>query len=108
MAFDEPQMRVLFPVPFVTIRLDGFEELNRRLLGEIGERRKAEPGIDRSNRYGWHSALDFFDRAEPAHAELAGEIGRWSRPPPRSWFPICPPGWPRATRAGSTSARPTP
>ena len=74
MAFDEPEVRVLFPVPFVTIRLEGSEELNRRLLDEIGERRKAEPGVDRSNRYGWHSALDFFDRSEPAHASLAGEI----------------------------------
>lgn len=74
MAFDEPQMRVLFPVPFVTIRLDGFEALNPRLLGEIGERRKNEPSVERSNQYGWHSAIDFFDRAEPAHAELAREI----------------------------------
>ena len=74
MAFDDPQVRLLFPVPFATIRLDGSEALNRRLLAEIGERRKSEPGIDRSNRYGWHSALDFFDRPEPAHAELAGEI----------------------------------
>ena len=74
MAFDEPEVRVLFPVPFATIRLNGFEELNSRLLAEIAERRESEPGIDRSNRYGWHSKLDFFDRAEPAHRELAGEI----------------------------------
>lgn len=74
MAFDEPEVRVLFPVPFVTIRIQGAEALNPRLLAEIEQRRKAEPGIDRSNRYGWHSALDFFDRPEPAHAELAREI----------------------------------
>ena len=74
MAFDEPDVRVLFPVPFVTIRLKGSQELNPRLLEEIDRRRKDEPGIDRSNRYGWHSALDFFDRTEPVHAELAGEI----------------------------------
>lgn len=74
MAFDEPEVRVLFPVPFATIRLQGFEKLNSRLLGEIAERRKSEPGIDRSNRYGWHSKQDFFDRTEPAHLELAGEI----------------------------------
>lgn len=74
MAFDQPEIRALFPVPFATIRLDGAEALNRRLLGEIGERRKAEPGLDRSNRLGWHSQLDFFDRSEPAHAELAREI----------------------------------
>jgi uncharacterized protein (TIGR02466 family) len=74
MAFDEPEVRVLFPVPFVTIRLQGAETLNPRLLAEIEQRRKVEPGIDRSNRYGWHSALDLFDRREPAHAQLAREI----------------------------------
>jgi uncharacterized protein (TIGR02466 family) len=74
MAFDEPEVRVLFPVPFVTIRLNGFEDLNSRLLAEIAKRRKSEPGIDRSNRYGWHSKIDFFDRSEPAHAELGTEI----------------------------------
>ena len=74
MAFGEPEVRVLFPVPFVTIRLQDAEKLNSSLLAEIATRRKSEPGIDRSNRYGWHSAIDFFERAEPAHAELAQEI----------------------------------
>jgi len=74
MAFDEPEIRVLFPVPLVTVRIQGADELNARLLDEIAQRQTKEPGIDRSNRYGWHSALDFFDRTEPAHAELAAEI----------------------------------
>lgn len=74
MAFDEPDVRLLFPVPFVTVRLKGADKLNRRLLAEIAERRTKEPGVDRSNRNGWHSALDFFDRPEPAHAELAREL----------------------------------
>lgn len=74
MAFSEPEVRVLFPVPLVTIRLDGADELNRRLLGEVDRRRTSEPGLDRSNRYGWHSALDLFDRPEPAHTQLAREI----------------------------------
>ena len=74
MAFDEPEVRVLFPVPFITIRLQGAEELNPRLLQEIGARRKKERGLDRSNRNGWHSDLDFFARSEPAHARLAKEI----------------------------------
>lgn len=74
MAFSEPEVRVLFPVPLVDIRLDGSDELNRRLLREIGQRQKSEQGLDRSNRYGWHSALDLFNRSEPAHAELAREI----------------------------------
>lgn len=74
MAFDEPDVRVLFPVPFVTIRLQGADQLNSRLLKEIEKRRTEEPGLDRSNRYGWHSHLDFFERGEPAHSELASEI----------------------------------
>ena len=74
MAFGEPEVRVLFPVPLVTIRLDDAVALNQRLLEEIADRQAAEPGIDRSNRYGWHSALDFFGRTEPVHAELAREI----------------------------------
>lgn len=74
MAFDEPDVRVLFPVPLLTIGLHGFERLNPRLMKEIAARRQAEPGIDRSNRYGWHSANDLFDRTEPAHRELAAEL----------------------------------
>ena len=30
--------------------------------------------MTRSNRYGWHSALDLFERTEPAHAQLTREI----------------------------------
>jgi uncharacterized protein (TIGR02466 family) len=74
MPFAEPEIRTMFPVPLVNVRLQDAESLNERLLGEIAERRKVEPGIDRSNRYGWHSAVDLFERPEPAHAELAGEI----------------------------------
>jgi uncharacterized protein (TIGR02466 family) len=74
MPFDDPDVRVLFPVPLLTIRLKGFERLNKRLVGEIAKRRRTEKGIGRSNRYGWHSATDLFDRTEPAHAELAKEI----------------------------------
>src|SRR5688572_16260087 len=74
MAFEDPEVRVLFPVPFVTIRLKNFEALNRRLMVEIRERQSAEPGLERSNRYGWHSDVDLFDRREPAHRELAGEL----------------------------------
>lgn len=74
MVFDEPEVRVMFPVPLVTVRLKDSESLNRGLLQEIAARRKGEPGIDRSNRYGWHSALDLFERGEPAHAELAAEL----------------------------------
>ena len=74
MPFQDPEVRVLFPVPLLTIRLDGSEALNRRLLAEIAKRRESEPGVRRSNRRGWHSAPDLFERTEPAHAELVREI----------------------------------
>jgi hypothetical protein len=71
MAFGEPDVHVMFPVPLVTVRLTGCEALNAKLLGEIERRREGEEGIERSNRYGWHSAVDLFERTEPGHAELA-------------------------------------
>lgn len=74
MAFQEPEVRVMFPVPLVTVQLKNAPSLNRRLLAEIAKRRKAEPGVDKSNRYGWHSESDLFQRTEPAHAELAKEL----------------------------------
>lgn len=74
MAFDEPEVRVLFPVPLLTIQLRGFKQLNTRLLKEISARRRCETGVSLSNRYGWHSAKDLFDRKERAHAELAKEL----------------------------------
>ena len=74
MPFDEPEVRVIFPVPLVTIQLQDAKDLNRRLLAEIAMRRQAEPGIARSNRLGWHSEPDLFQRTEPAHAELAREL----------------------------------
>ena len=74
MPFKDPEVRLLFPVPFITIRLDGSEALNKRLLKEIAKRQRTEPGMTRSNRYGWHSAPDLFQRTEPAHAQLIGEL----------------------------------
>ena len=74
MAFSEPEVHVMFPVPLVTVRVEEHEALNERLLSEIAVRRKTEPGVDKSNRYGWHSELDLFRRTEPGHSELVREI----------------------------------
>jgi uncharacterized protein (TIGR02466 family) len=76
MAFSEPDVHVMFPVPLVTVRVTDADKLNARLLKEIASRRETEPGVERSNRYGWHSDLDLFARKEPAHAELARKIDR--------------------------------
>ena len=74
MSFKDPEARFLFPNPFLTIRLDDSEKLNRELLKEIAKRCKTEAGIKRSNLLGWHSPNDLFDRREPAHAKLAAEL----------------------------------
>ena len=74
MSFKEPEARFLFPNPFLTTQLDDAQALNRELLKEIAKRRQAEAGIKRSNQMGWHSATDFFQRSEPAHARLAAEL----------------------------------
>ena len=74
MAFEQTDIRPLFVSPLLTFRLADAEDLNRRLAQEILDRRDHEPGTRRSNRLGWHSAPDFFDRAEPAHAELAAHL----------------------------------
>ena len=74
MPFTEPEVRLLFPAPLLTIRLDGAEALNARLLAEIAKRRTTEEGVRRSNRKGWHSPTDLFERKEPGHAELAREL----------------------------------
>lgn len=75
MAFDAPEVNVLFPVPLLKFKLQGHQALNRGLLAEIAERRRAEEGKVASNRYGgWHSDKDLFERKEPAHAQLAAEL----------------------------------
>nr|WP_276591749.1 TIGR02466 family protein [Sphingomicrobium nitratireducens] len=65
---------MLFPTPVAAFEIKDFERINKQLLEEIEVRRKAEEGITRSNRAGWHSTLDFFQRPEPAHRELSQAI----------------------------------
>ncbi len=74
MAFDDFQVRTIFPIPLVTTKLGDADRLNKLLLGEIAERRSQEEGVTRSNLGGWDSAPDLFARKEPGHAELAGLI----------------------------------
>lgn len=64
----------LFPTPLFRFQVEEAEELNRALLKEIAKRQSAEPGMAKSNRQGWHSATDLFDRKEPAQAKLAQMI----------------------------------
>lgn len=51
--------------------VDDAAKLNKMLLAEIAARQKVEGGMTKSNRKGWHSERDLFDRKEPGHAKLA-------------------------------------
>lgn len=65
----------LFPVPLLTFALDDAAALNDALAAEIADRKQTETeAAARSNRGGWHSASDFFARAEPAHRSLAASL----------------------------------
>lgn len=69
----------MFPVPLLMTTVEDCEDFNRRFVAEAIARRAGEAGVDRSNRYGWHSNADFFQRKEPAHAALADKIGAFVR-----------------------------
>lgn len=70
MAFKLTAAENMFPTPLFRFEVDDAASLNRALLGEIKARRAAEEGISKSNRNGWHSKSDLFDRKEPAQARL--------------------------------------
>lgn len=73
-AFTFGRSVMLFPTPVLNYALADAERINAALLGEIEQRRVGDPGVTRSNRAGWHSQSDFFERREPAHAEVATAI----------------------------------
>lgn len=73
-AFTFGKRLLLFSTPIMTYAIPGARRLNAALLAEIDARRAAESGVVRSNRAGWHSDSDFFDRTEPAHVEVARAI----------------------------------
>ena len=62
MPFKEPDVHVLFPVPLLSFQLANADALNARLVTEVLARREKEKGVQRSNRYGWHSENDLFKR----------------------------------------------
>ena len=62
----------LFYTPVLSFRLAEAARLNPLLLAEIAAIRAGDPGLARSNRDGWHSRDDLFERTEPALARRAG------------------------------------
>ena len=76
MSFNLKRVVDLFPTPLIICEVANASELNAKLLEEIAERRAQEPGVKRSNRHGWHSRKDLFERTEPAHRELADGLNK--------------------------------
>ena len=77
----------LFPTPLFRFEIKNAAELNRALLKEIAQRRAAEEGLKKSNRNGWHSDADLFERKEPAQAALAQILLRIIAKSTRSFAP---------------------
>lgn len=71
MAFTLRSADNLFPSPLLRFDVTDAGKLNRALLKEIAKRRADEGGMTKSNRKGWHSNRDLFERKEPAQAALA-------------------------------------
>jgi len=76
LAFTLKSTESLFPTPLLRFEVKDAARLNQALLKEIGKRHKAEGGMVKSNRRGWHSERDLFERKEPAQSELAQVILR--------------------------------
>jgi len=70
MGFSLTRVDSLFPIHLFRYRLDE-PGLNAVLAKEIAARRKAESGMSNTNRQGWQSVHDFFQRPEPGHKTLA-------------------------------------
>lgn len=71
MDFKLKSAEELFPLPLLQFEVAEAVKLNKLLLTEISKRRVSEEGLAKSNRKGWHSAPDLFERQEPGHAKLA-------------------------------------
>ena len=74
MGFKLLQVDTLFPVPLCSFELPDAAAINTALEAEIVARRGNEPGLRVSNRGGWHSARDLFERPEPAQRALCAAL----------------------------------
>ena len=71
MAYKLASVDEMFPTPLLRFEIADADKLNQALLKEIARRRAADGGLTKSNRKGWHSGNDLFERKEPAHTALA-------------------------------------
>lgn len=60
----------LFSTPLLRFRVEDHAVLDAALLAEGARQRAADPGVNKSNRAGWHSSGNLFDGDAPAVARL--------------------------------------
>lgn len=65
---------LLFANPLLLFVLEDAAALNAQLIGDIAAVQSASAGLARSNRHGWHSASDLFQRPEPGIARLCAML----------------------------------
>jgi uncharacterized protein (TIGR02466 family) len=112
MEFKLKSAEELFPLPLIRFEISEAARLNKQLLGEIASRRAKEEGLAKSNRQGWHSAPDLFDRKEPGHASLAKMLLRMMAEITRQFAPntdfanleLVPDGWINVNPKGAYNA----
>lgn len=103
----DPERHLFFSTPVLIDRLPEAAEVNPRLERAILARRSSDPGLERSNRDGWHSDLDLLrwagDLVRPAVARMvaladAATVDTQARPGERrgwlleAWANVNPPG----------------
>jgi uncharacterized protein (TIGR02466 family) len=112
MTFTLRSAENIFPTPLFQYEVAEAAGLNRDLLAEIKRRRSAEQGMAKSNKKGWHSSLDLFERTEPAQATLAGLLARMLLEATRHVAPeanrtgleMVPEGWINVNQPGAYNA----
>ncbi len=68
------QIEPAFASPMMLFEVPDCEVLNRQLVEEAQAMRGRSPGLNRSNRDGWHSEDDFFGHTEPGCTALRTHI----------------------------------
>jgi uncharacterized protein (TIGR02466 family) len=68
------RLEPLFFSPLAVFEVADAAALNARLVAEALARRASSPGLQRSNRRGWHSEDDLFSRDEPGAQALCDHI----------------------------------
>jgi len=69
----------LFATPFFTARISEATAHNEALAGLIETLAQTDPGVQRSNRKGWHSSPGFLERQDPSVVWLRERIESFSR-----------------------------